>query len=55
MILLTALVKMLKMECTKAYQNGVSFIISSPKAKVEKLDLMNPFLSIVRAFQNKKG
>lgn len=45
------LVKTLKEECTKVHRNGVSFVVSSFKTQVEKLDKIVPYFTLMRAFQ----
>lgn len=47
---LLALVETLKAECTKAYENDVSFVVSSLKTQAEKLDMTVPYFTLMRAF-----
>lgn len=49
---LSDLVEMLKVEYTKAYKNGVSFIVSSLKTNVEKQELIVTYFILMRAFQS---
>lgn len=48
---LSKLVDTLKADCTKAYQNGVSFVVSNLRTQVEKLDLTRPYFNLMRDFQ----
>lgn len=48
--LLSDLVETIKLDCTKAYKNGMGFVISSLKTEVEKLNLTVPYFTLMIAF-----
>lgn len=49
------LVDSLKEKCTKAYWNGVAFIIDILKTQAEKLDLLTLYFRIMQTIQINKG
>lgn len=52
---LSNLVETLEAECTKAFRNDVSFVVNSLKTRVEKLDLIVPNFTLMRAFQSSQS
>lgn len=48
---LLELIKVVKVECTKAYKSGVNFVISNLKTQAEKLKLIVPYFTLMRDFQ----
>lgn len=52
---LSTMVNTLKAECTKAYKNGVSFVVSSLRTQAKKLDLTVPYFALMQAFQDSRS
>lgn len=52
MSLFSDLAETLKVECTKANKNKVSFVVSNLKAEAKNLDLTIPYFTLMQAFQN---